>query len=58
MSDQVQISVYLTRAQADWLKRQSDREHRSVSQQVGLYIEYGIHERRATGAVRSAANHR
>ena len=42
--DSTQITVTISRAQAEWLRRQAAREHRSVSRQIGLYIEYGIHE--------------
>lgn len=41
---QKQLAVSVTDAQADWLRRQAAREHRSLSQQIALYIDYGIHE--------------
>lgn len=40
----IQVTLTISQAQLDWLRRQAAKEHRSVSGQIGLYIDYGIHE--------------
>lgn len=40
----VQLTVGVTPAQAEWLRRKAEKDRRSVSNLLALYIEYGIHE--------------